>query len=94
MCWVMAGSRLGAAGDVSQQRRERGFLGGCKCLNTLRTKERCDSKPVVLEEVVVLHSVSVREGADQRGGDPRIKRIEGRLSPEVVRVSADITVPL
>lgn len=77
VCWVMAEPWLGAAGDATAQ-GERGFAGRCKCLNMdqLRTKERCDSKPVALEEVVVLHSVNLREGTDQRGGDPRIRSIE------------------
>lgn len=81
-----AGLGLGAAGDVSQQRKERCSIGRCKCLSTyqLRTKESCDSKPVVLEELVVLHRVNLREGTDQRGGDPRIRSTELRLSPEAL----------
>lgn len=82
VCWA----GLGAAGDVSQQRKERCSIGRCKCLSTyqLRTKESCDSKPVVLEELVVLHRVNLREGTDQRGGDPRIRSTELRLSPEAL----------
>lgn len=50
-----AGLGLGAAGAVSQQRKERCFIGRYKCLNIhqLRTKKICDSKPVLLEELVV-----------------------------------------
>lgn len=91
----MAGLWLGAAGDATAQ-EERGFTGRCKCLDRdqLRTKERCDSKAVVLEEVVVLHGVNLREGTDQRGGDPRIKSIEWRLSPEALRLEESVQVSL
>lgn len=61
---------------------------------SVKNKERCDSKPVVLEEWVVLHSVSLREGADQRGVDPRIWSMERRLSPEALWLQESVQVSL
>lgn len=57
---------------------ERCFIGRCKQLKMyqLRTKERCESKTVILEELALLHEINLRVVTDQRAVDPRIKTIE------------------